>query len=216
MKPDILLLEAMMPEIEAKLDAAYTMHRATDPARSADAIAQVADRVRGIVTGGGLGAANAMVDRLPKLEIIAINGVGTDAVDLAHARERGVRVTNTPDVLTDDVADLGMALILAASRQLVAGDRFVREGHWARGEGIALARKVRVSGWASWAWVASGGRSGDAHWASACRSPIQTSGRLMTCPTDSWLIWLNWPKDATLSWSRRRVVRSRAASSIAR
>jgi len=137
MKPEILLVEGMMPELEAGLEAAYTVHRL---AKVADSSALAA--VRGIVTGGGTGASNALVDSLPKLEIIAINGVGTDAVDLVHAREKGIRVPNTPDVLTDDVADLAMGLMLAAARQLVAGDRFVREGRWARREGLPLATKV--------------------------------------------------------------------------
>lgn len=136
-KPDVLLVEPMMPELEARLDAAYTVHRMP----VAD-LAAIAPRVRAAVTGGGGGIAPALVDALPGLEIVAINGVGTDAVDLVHAKARGVRVTNTPDVLTDDVADLGMALMLAASRQLVAADRFVRDGRWARREGLPLARKV--------------------------------------------------------------------------
>jgi len=142
MKPEILLIESMMPELETKLDAAYTVHRLAGAANRDEFVGRVASGVRGVVTGGGTGIANAVADALPKLEIIAINGVGTDAVDLQHAKAKGVRVTNTPDVLTDDVADLGMALMLAASRQLVAGDRFVREGRWARKEGIPLARKV--------------------------------------------------------------------------
>jgi lactate dehydrogenase-like 2-hydroxyacid dehydrogenase len=142
MKPEILLIESMMPQLEAQLDAAYTVHRLAGAADRNGFIAQHAPAVRGIVTGGGTGASNAIVDALPKLEIIAINGVGTDAVDLVHAKEKGIRVTNTPDVLTEDVADLGMALVLAASRQLVQGDRFVREGRWARKEGIPLAHKV--------------------------------------------------------------------------
>lgn len=142
MKPEVLLLEPMMPEIEAKLEAAYVVHRPPKAPDDAGFLTRVALNVRGIVTGGGIGVRNAVADALPKLEIIAINGVGTDAVDLVHAKERGVRVTNTPDVLTDDVADLAMALMLAASRQLPAGDRFVRDGKWARQEHIPLARKV--------------------------------------------------------------------------
>ncbi len=142
MKPEVLLLEPMMPEIEAKLEAAYVVHRPPKGPDDAGFLTRVAPNVRGIVTGGGIGVRNAVADALPKLEIIAINGVGTDAVDLVHAKERGVRVTNTPDVLTDDVADLAMALMLAASRQLPAGDQFVRDGKWARQEHIPLARKV--------------------------------------------------------------------------
>nr|WP_294517542.1 2-hydroxyacid dehydrogenase [uncultured Rhodopila sp.] len=142
MKPEILLLEAMMPELEAKLDAACTVHRPDAAQDRAAFIAAVAPGVRGIVTGGGIGVSNAIAEALPKLEIIAINGVGTDAVDLARAKAHGVRVTNTPDVLTDDVADLGMALMLAASRQIPAGDRFVRDGKWAAHESLPLAHKV--------------------------------------------------------------------------
>lgn len=142
MKPEVLLVEAMMPELEAKLDAAYTVHRLAQAADRTGFLAQVAPGVRAIVTGGGTGADNAIVDALPKLEIIAINGVGTDAVDLGYAKQKGIRVSNTPHVLTEDVADLGMALMLAASRQLVAADRFVRDGRWARKEGVPLARKV--------------------------------------------------------------------------
>ena len=142
MKPEILLLEAMMPELEANLDAAYTVHRPDTAPDKAAFIAALGPAVRGIVTGGGIGVSSAIADALPKLEIIAINGVGTDAVDLARAKAHGVRVTNTPDVLTDDVADLGMALMLAASRQIPAGDRFVRDSRWAARESLPLAHKV--------------------------------------------------------------------------
>ena len=82
----------------------------------------------------------ALVEALPALEIIAINGVGTDAVDLDHARARGVRVTSTPGVLTDDVADLALALILATLRRVCVGDRLVRAGAWGR-TALPLATK---------------------------------------------------------------------------
>ncbi|PWC37406.1 2-hydroxyacid dehydrogenase [Azospirillum sp. TSO35-2] len=141
MKPEILLVEPMMPAIEAALDAAYTVHRlATAPDRDG-MIAEVGPRVRAVVTGGGTGVKPAVVEACPKLGIVAINGVGTDAVDLEHARRRGVRVTNTPGVLTDDVADLAMGLVIATARRMAVGDRFVRAGQWPTGK-LPLARKV--------------------------------------------------------------------------
>ena len=91
-------------------------------------IAGIAPRVRAIVTGGATGADPKIVAALPALELIAINGIGTDAVDLDEARARRIRVTTTPDVLTDDVADLAIGLLLAAARRISLGDRFVREG----------------------------------------------------------------------------------------
>ena len=141
MKPEIILVESMMPSIEAALDASYTVHRLAAAPDRDRMLAEVGPRVRAIVTGGGTGVSNAVADACPNLGIIAINGVGTDAVDLEHARARGVRVANTPGVLTDDVADLAMALLLAVSRRLVVGDRFVRAGQWPTGK-LPLARKA--------------------------------------------------------------------------
>src|SRR3546814_929433 len=67
---------------------------------------------------------------LPKLEIISSFGVGYDPIDIDCAKERKVVVTNTPDVLTDDVADIAMALMLAMMRRIPQGDAFVRQGRW--------------------------------------------------------------------------------------
>ena len=131
-KPEIILVEAMMPQIEAALDAAYTVHRAFKEDDKEAFLARVGGNVRAVVTGGGSGMKAAWFDALPKLGVIAINGVGTDAVDLVQAKARGVRVTTTPGVLTDDVADIGMGLILATLRKLAQGDRFVRAGQWGK------------------------------------------------------------------------------------
>jgi hydroxypyruvate reductase len=109
MKPHVLLIEPVMPEVEARLDAAYCLHRLFAAHDRAALIAAIGSSVRAIVTGGAHGASNEIVDALPRLEIIAINGIGTDAVDLEHAHARSVRVTTTPDVLTEDVADLARA-----------------------------------------------------------------------------------------------------------
>jgi len=143
MKPHVLLIEPMMPEVEAQLDAAYCVHRLFATHDRAALIAAIGSSVRAIVTGGAHGASNEIVDALPRLEIIAINGIGTDAVDLERARARSVRVTTTPDVLTEDVADMALGLMLATSRRICVGDRFVRAGGWLH-EHLPLA--VKVSG----------------------------------------------------------------------
>ena len=141
MKPQVLLIEPMMPEVEAQLDAAYCVHRLFTAHDRAALIASIGSSVRAIVTGGVHGANNEIVDALPRLEIIAINGIGTDAVDLERARARSVRVTTTPDVLTEDVADLALGLMLATSRRICVADRFVRTGGWLH-EHLPLAAKM--------------------------------------------------------------------------
>ncbi|CAD7056089.1 2-hydroxyacid dehydrogenase [Pseudorhizobium halotolerans] len=137
MKPEILLIEPMLDVIEARLDEAYVVHRHY-AATEQEAIAKALPSIRAVVTGGGTGLSNDQIDRLPALGIIAINGVGTDKVDLVRARGRDIDVTTTPDVLTDDVADTGIALMLAVLRHIAKGDRFVREGCWALGEAFPL------------------------------------------------------------------------------
>jgi lactate dehydrogenase-like 2-hydroxyacid dehydrogenase len=130
-KPDILLVEPMMEMIEQRLDQSYTVHRLYDPAKSRS-IDDALPRIKAVATGGGSGLSSDWIARMPALGIIAINGVGTDKVDLKLARGRNIDVTTTPGVLTDDVADIGIALMLAVLRHVAAGDRFVRDGKWGR------------------------------------------------------------------------------------
>jgi lactate dehydrogenase-like 2-hydroxyacid dehydrogenase len=86
-------------------------------------------RVRVILNGFGK-VDSALVERLPNLGLIARLGTGYDNVDVAHARARGVEVTNTPGVNADDVADLAMGLLIAQLRGVVDGDRLIRSGGW--------------------------------------------------------------------------------------
>lgn len=172
MKIEVLQIEPMMPEIQSRLETSYTMHKLFEAGNQHTLVERVAPNIRAIVTGGGLGASKEIISILPKLEIIAINGVGTDAVDLELARSWGIRVINTPEVLTEDVADLGMALVLAVLRQIA----------WeivSYGRDVGLARKrchsrIRQAAKSSAlsAWVASVGRlpavPKDLRW----RSPI--------------------------------------------
>jgi lactate dehydrogenase-like 2-hydroxyacid dehydrogenase len=129
------------PLLERALDAGYTVHRLHLAADPAALLAAVGPRIRAVVTTGAAGVGNGILEALPALELIAVRGVGTDGVDLAYARQRGLRVTTTPGVLTEDVADLALALYLAVSRRLCAGDGFVRAGRWPGGS-MPLARRA--------------------------------------------------------------------------
>ena len=97
---------------------------------------------RALVSFGAVGAGAAIMDALPRLEMIGLFSVGYDKVDVDHARAKGIRVSNTPDVLTDDVADLAVGLLFATARNIAAYDRMVRSGAWARGEGLPLSARV--------------------------------------------------------------------------
>lgn len=140
MKTDIVLVVPIYAGAVEQLDQSYAMHRLWQAKHRSSFLAEIRDRVRAIVTGPGRVDAELM-DALPKTEIIATQSVGTDHIDLAAAKARGIVVTNTPDVLTDDVADLAMALVLSVARRIVVGDRFVRDGKWLQGN-LPLATKV--------------------------------------------------------------------------
>ncbi|MEM9581826.1 MAG: 2-hydroxyacid dehydrogenase [Pseudomonadota bacterium] len=83
-----------------------------------------------------------IIDAFPKLGMIANYGVGYDTIDVAHASSKGIRVTNTPDVLTEDVADLAVGMVIAASRGMADADRWVRSGDWGTKGPYPLGRKV--------------------------------------------------------------------------
>lgn len=124
------------------LEAVFTMHRLFESADKAAFLKDHGANIRAIATRGELGASRDLMEACPRLEIISVYGVGYDAVNLEAARARNIRVTNTPDVLTDDVADLGVAMMLCLSRGMMGAERWVRDGSWA-GQGLyPLQRKV--------------------------------------------------------------------------
>jgi lactate dehydrogenase-like 2-hydroxyacid dehydrogenase len=139
-KPKILVQGKFPEAFVAALAARFDLVR-YDP--DAPAAAQDWDKdIRGLVSWARYAVTAEMMERLPGLEILAGFGVGYDRFDLKAARKRGIVVTNTPDVLTDDVADLAIALTLAVLRRVVMLDRFLRSGRWAQGETAPLARKM--------------------------------------------------------------------------
>ena len=140
MKPEILQT-GLMPAIQAALEDRYVVHRLFEASDHKAFLAEVGPRVRAIVTGGNYGAGAALIDALPELGLIAVHGVGTDAVDLPRCQSRAIRVSVTAGVLTEDVADMAIGLLLAIARRLAEGDRYVRAGKWPK-ERFALGRKV--------------------------------------------------------------------------
>ncbi len=108
-----------------------------------------------VVSGDADGLICLLRDRVdasvmtPRLKVIAQLAVGVDNIDLAAARERGIVVTNTPDVLTDATADLAFALILACARGIVKGDRFMRTGAVWRWEPFGFLGRDLARGFAS-------------------------------------------------------------------
>ncbi len=130
MKSEILQMGPMLPHVEAALEAAYQVHRYWEAKDRTALLARIGGQVRGVATDGHLGCGRAIVQALPKLELIASYGVGYDAVDLAACREHGVRLTNTPDVLNDAMAELALGLMIALCRRIPQADVHVREGRW--------------------------------------------------------------------------------------
>lgn len=103
---------------------------ATDRSDSPQIDAGTAARVRGVAVAGGFNA--AWIDAFPNVEVIANFGVGYDGIDVNHAASKGVVVTNTPDVLNDEVADTAIALLLNTLRQFPLAESWLRQGRWAK------------------------------------------------------------------------------------
>jgi len=155
-RPHILQVGPYPAWDEGPLNEAFMVHRYFAADDKPSFLAEVGPLVRGIATRGELGANRAMIEACPSLEVVSVYGVGFDAVDLAACRERGVRVTNTPDVLTNDVADLGIAMMLCMSRGMIGAERWVRDGSWAAKGLYPLKRRV----WGRRAGVLGLGRIG--------------------------------------------------------
>ncbi len=129
-KIEILAPGLLPAKTQATLAEQFASHRiehATDPL-----LDKVAPDLRGIARGAHFGAGRDLLERLPRLEIIANFGVGYDGIDLAYCAEHGIVVTNTPDVLTEEVADTALGLILMTVRELSAAERYLRAGRWER------------------------------------------------------------------------------------
>jgi lactate dehydrogenase-like 2-hydroxyacid dehydrogenase len=143
--PLLILGAAFSDEERDRLEAAHSAVYAA----SHDDIAVLSEdsraSVKALAFKGHNPLGGATMDLLPNLGLIANYGVGYDAINVEDASVRGIKVTNTPDVLNDDVADLAIGMMIAQSRNMVVGDAWVRSGKWATGENLPLNRKMSGS-----------------------------------------------------------------------
>ncbi len=139
----VLLIAPVVDSLLDRLSTAFTVHRLYEQANAEAFLQRVGADIQVVVTRGDIGVTHHVLEALPQVGLVALFGVGTDAVDLNYTRKRNIAVTITSGVLTQGVADLAMGLLLAGARQLCQGDRFVREGRWLTS---APALATQVSG----------------------------------------------------------------------
>ena len=148
-RPLVLIPGRIHPRVRARLSDRFDLLEVAD-ATAADVGAEQLERVRGAAVSGRFPA--SLIERLPKLEVIGSFGVGYDGVDVKAAAAAGVVVTNTPDVLNDEVADTAIALLLNTMRQFYFAERHLRDGRWEKDGAFPLSplslkgRKVGLHG----------------------------------------------------------------------
>lgn len=132
-KPTVLMTAGLMPMIQEQLEANFTVHR-LDKAADQDALLrEIGAEVVGVCHGGhAMHVDAALMDRLPNTKLISNFGVGYDGVDTAAAEARGIVVTNTPDVLTEEVADTALGLLIMTVRELAQARDYLMAGRWAK------------------------------------------------------------------------------------
>jgi lactate dehydrogenase-like 2-hydroxyacid dehydrogenase len=141
MKPEVISLAPFYQPSLTRLERELTVHRLWQHEERETLLREVGPRARGVQAIYTSPVDARLMSALPRLEIISVFGVGYEGVDVTEAKRRGIIVTNTPDVLNDCVADLAIALLLAAARRVPEGDRYIRGGRWPLGP-LPLGRKV--------------------------------------------------------------------------
>jgi lactate dehydrogenase-like 2-hydroxyacid dehydrogenase len=133
-KPALLMTGEMMPLVMAGCEAAFEVHRYWEAPDRDGFLRQVAPSIQAICTGTftGVKTSDAMMGLCPNLRIISNFGVGYDSIDVPAAARRGVVITNTPDVLTEEVADTALGLLLTTVREFYQAEKWLRDGRWAK------------------------------------------------------------------------------------
>jgi len=142
MSQTLLLMGPLFEATMTELETTHKVERYWEASDKTALLQSIADKCIGIVTDGGLGVSNTILKQLPNVKLISVFGVGIDSIDLDFCRTQGIRVGNTPDVLSDDVADLAVALALATCRHLVTGDQYARKGQWPKHGAMPLTTRM--------------------------------------------------------------------------
>lgn len=144
-KPGLLNTGPMMSLIEEGVEKAFDVHRLHQAADREALLKKIAPDVRAICTGSHTGVKTdaALMARFPNLKIIGNFGVGYDTIDIPVAAGRGVVITNTPDVLTEEVADTTIGLLLATVREFYDAEKWLRDGRWPKEGDYRLTASIR-------------------------------------------------------------------------
>ena len=142
MSHTVLLMGPLLPSVMQTLESSYSVHRYWEASDQPALLSSLGDSCVGVVTDGGRGIEAAILKQLPNVRIVSVFGVGVDAVDKDYCKEHGIAVSNTPDVLSDDVAEMAVMLALAISRQFVIGDQYARAGRWENEGAMPLTRRM--------------------------------------------------------------------------
>ena len=143
MTRSVLAIIDVRPAHTALMTERYDLHRLDQIEDKSAFFDEMGNKITAVVTSARFGLPVEVMDRLPNLEVITSFGVGYDLIDLDACQARGIRVSTTPDVLTDDVADTAIMLMHATLRQLVRGDDWARSGKWVENGPMAMTRSVR-------------------------------------------------------------------------
>ncbi|KVI05993.1 hydroxyphenylpyruvate reductase-like [Cynara cardunculus var. scolymus] len=133
----------MSEYLQTELAKRFNVFKSWEIPSKTDFFNQHSRSIRAVVGNGAHGADSSLIESLPYLEIISSHSSGLDKIDLVKCKEKIIRVTSTPDALTDEVADLAILLILATLRKICAGDQYVRNRMWNQGD---FESTTRVSG----------------------------------------------------------------------
>lgn len=146
-RPELLIVAALPAWLQEPWAAEFICHDWVNAPDREALVAAVRSRIRGVVTHAAGAVEESLLARLPALEIVACFGVGYDGIPLEYCRRRGLRVSNTPDVLTDDTADIAVALTMMLCRDLLTANRHLVAGAWPQGPApLATAMKGKRVG----------------------------------------------------------------------